>query len=505
MEEVDCHFEGADYCEYQLRWPAKNRYYELFSRFLKSKSVLADTITEMEADKQIIEKKYEEVNALNEELRQKIKQLQAIQETGKAILSVLDLEQLLTVIMNTLSNVCHISRAIIMLVNKKENRLEYVYGIGFDSNVLKEVNDYTVPLDRVNNILVRVSNTGQPEYVPNVKDSSLRKDNLMITYGKPTSVFVVPLITRSRVIGIIATDAVDNEGVPQETQDTLEVFAPQIAIAMENARLYNSLQNQMMELKQSHALLSRAEKFSFLGNLAARLAHEIKNPMTAIGTFLQMLPYKYDDEDFRGKFYSIAMEETGRVNNLISELLDLVKTRESRFELSDIHQLIERMVLLVSPQTNAKKITVNCIFDESIGQLWLDPEKMKQVILNILSNAVDSMPEGGMVEISTEICNGSSGKKETVIKMKDNGTGIPSDIIEKIFDPYFTTKHKSNMHNGTGLGLFISHQNIEGHGGRIEVRSQVKEGTEFIITIPFITPKEGSETENNINHANSTG
>ena len=492
LEEVDCYFEGADYCEYRLKWPAKNRYYEIFSRFLKSKSVLADTIIEMEADKQLIERKYEEVNVLNEELQQKIKQLQAIQETGKAILSVLDLEQLLTVIMNTLSNVCHISRAIVMLVNKKENRLEYIYGIGFDSNVLDEVNNYAVPLDRVNNILVRVSNTGQPEYVPNVKDSSLRKDNLMITYGKPASVFVVPLITRSKVIGVIATDAVDSEGVPKETRDTLEVFAPQIAIAMENARLYNSLQKQMLDLKQSHALLSRAEKFSFLGNLAARLAHEIKNPMTAIGTFMQMLPYKYNDEDFRVKFYSIAMEETERVNNLISELLDLVKTKESCFELSDIHQLIKRMVLLVSPQTNAKKITVNCIFDESIGHLWLDPEKMKQVILNILSNAVDSMPEGGMVELSTKICNNSSGKKETVIKMKDNGTGIPSDIIEKIFDPYFTTKHKSNMHNGTGLGLFISHQNIEGHGGTIEVNSSVNEGAEFIITLPFINQEEQS-------------
>jgi signal transduction histidine kinase len=96
------------------------------------------------------------------------------------------------------------------------------------------------------------------------------------------------------------------------------------------------------ELKRSQALLSRAEKLSFLGNMAARLAHEIKNPMTAIGTFIQMLPQKYDNEEFRTEFHEIAMEETARVNNLITELMDLVKTKESHFELNDVNELIDR-------------------------------------------------------------------------------------------------------------------------------------------------------------------
>ncbi|MFO7971470.1 MAG: ATP-binding protein [Desulfobacterales bacterium] len=484
IKETCCYFDGSPYCEYHIKWPFKNRFHEIFSRFFTSKSVLMETITEMEEDKAIIEQKYDEVNQLNIELNKRIKQLEAIQETGKAILSLLDLEQLLAVIMNLLSNVCRINRAVIMLVNEDQGVLEYIHGIGFNGHVPEGIRNYKVSLNRLSNILVRVTNTGQPEYIPEVKRSILRKENIMLTHSKPTSVYVLPLITRSRVIGIIATDAVDGKGVPKETRETLEVFAPQIAIAIENAKLYSRLQQQMEELKQSHALLSRSEKFSFLGNLAARLAHEIKNPMTAIGTFIQMMPQKYHDEEFRNNFHKIAMEETLRINNLITELLDLVNTKKSHIELNDLHGLINTMILLISPQSKAGKIDVSCQFDPNIGKVWMDAEKMKQVVLNILSNAVDFSPEGGKIELITTKCTEKEKKDAIRIIIKDNGPGIPPSHIDKVFDPYFTTKHKSNMHRGTGLGLFIAHQNMQDHGGMIQVRNQANKGAIFTLILP---------------------
>ena len=484
VEEKCCFFEGAPYCEYLYKWPFKNRFHEIVSRFFTSKSVLKETIDEMERDKKIIEQKYEEVNKLNVELNNKIKQLEAIHETGKAILSVLNLEKLLNVIMNILSNVCRINRAVIMLVNEDEGTLEYIHGIGFGDNVPEMIQNYKVSLNRLSNILARVANTGRPEYVPEVKSSTLRKENVILTHGKPTSVYVIPLITRSRVIGVFATDAVGEKGVPKETRETLDIFSPQIAIAIENAKLYSKLQKQMAELKQSQALLSRSEKFSFLGNLAARLAHEIKNPMTAIGTFMQMMPQKYDDKDFREKFHMIAMEEMGRINNLITELLNLVKKRDSNFDENDLHDLIDKMILLVSPQSNAKRITVTRRFDPDIGQVWMDSEKMKEVILNLLSNAVEFTPEGGKIEISTQYANESEKPAEIQIEIKDNGPGIPQSMISNVFDPYFTTKHKSTIHSGTGLGLFIAHQNMNDHGGTIDVTSDSEKGSVFTLTLP---------------------
>ena len=484
LSEECCYFEGAQYCEYHLRWPARNRFHEIFSRFFSSKSVLMDTIKEMEADKAVIEKKYEEVNRLNVELNQKISQLTAIQDTGKAILSVLDLGQLLTIIMNLLSSTCRINRAIIMLVNEDTEELEYIHGIGFSDGIPEEVRNYSIPLHRVSNILVRVTNTGRPEYVPEVKSSVLRKENIVLSRVRSGSIYVVPLITRSRVIGIIATDAVEEGGVPKETREALDIFGPQIAIAIENAKLYSTLQEQMKELKRSHALLSRAERFSFLGNLAARLAHEIKNPMTAIATFIQMLPRKFDDEGFRKEFYEIAMEETARVNNLIAELLDLVKTRDSVFEYNDLHDLIEKMVLLISPQSNAKKVDISRQFDPEVTLVRMDSEKMKEVVLNLLSNAVEFTPEGGRVDISTQCVVEKEGMLSIKIEIRDNGVGIPASMIDKVFDPYFTTKHKSNIHNGTGLGLFIAYQNMQDHGGSIEVKSETNIGTVFTLSLP---------------------
>jgi signal transduction histidine kinase len=493
LDEVCCFFEGAAYCEYHLKWTARNRFHEVFSRFYTSKSVLMETIMEMEADKNIIEHKYEEVNRLNQELNRKIRQLTAIQETGKAILSVLDIEQLLAVIMNILFSVCQINRAIIMLVNKEKDCLEFLHGTGFDGEMHEMIRRYKVPLHRVSNMLVRVTSTGRSEYIPHVEESPLKKDNILLSRGKPTSAFVVPLITRSKVIGVIATDGVDGKGVAEETRETIEIFAPQIAIAIENAKLYKNLQDNMEELKHSQTLLSRAEKFSFLGNLAARLAHEIKNPMTAIGTFIQLLPHKYDDEEFRRDFYQVAMEETVRVNNLITELLDLVRPKESHFANGNLQELINKMILVVSPQSKAKGIEISFTCDDAIGPVWMDSEKMKQVILNLLSNALDFTSKGGKIEIETRKRTGEDGKDLFRIEVRDNGIGIPPSDLNRVFEPYFTTKHKSSMHSGTGLGLFIAHQHIQDHGGTIEVSSIPNKGATFVVTIPQTIPNESGQ------------
>ena len=485
LEETRCYFEGHPYCEYHITWPFQNLIREYLSRYFTSRSMLKDIIAEQEKDKEIIEQKYEEVNLLNLELNQKIQQLVAIQDTGKAILSVLDLPQLLTVILNILSKSCRLERALIMLVDENGRYLEYMHSIGFAGGVPEEVKNYTVSMDRVSNIIARVANTGRSEYIPKVKDSKLSRENIILDLGKPSSVYVVPLITRSKVIGVIATDAAGGEGVPKEIRDTMEIFSSQIAIAIENARLYSELNEQMSELKRSHALLSRAERFSFLGNLAARLAHEIKNPMTAIGTFLQLLPQKYDDREFREEFHKIALEETARVNNLITELLDLVKTRETHFEFNNIHDLMDKMILLVSPESNAKKIEVVRRYGRNISQTWMDYEKMKEVVLNLLSNAVEFTPEKGKIEISTRNIPAANGVESVQIEIRDNGAGIPELMLNKVFDPYFTTKHKSRLHKGTGLGLSIVHKNMQDHGGTVEVKSSINEGASFFLTLPF--------------------
>ncbi len=484
LQETCCFFEGADYCEYKLDWPEKNRFFAFFNRLLPHNYTHQEIISELEINRKQIELKYEETRRLNSELNKKIVQLEAIQETGKAILSILDLDELLTVIMRLLSSSCQINHAIILLTDRSNRMLEYFYGTGFSPGPPSQVKAYRVSLDRKNHCLAAVAKSGKARYLQAAAATDRSDSELMDALNSPTALYATPLATGTRVIGLILTDSFEADDISRETRDTLAIFAPQIAIAIQNARLYSKLSDQMEALKKSNQLLSRVERFSFLGNMAARLAHEIKNPMTAIRTYIQMLPKKFDDADFRNTFHKVALEETERVNGLIMELLDLVNTAESNFEQTDLHGLIEKMVLLVSPQSKARRIEVDTILSKHIGEVTLDSKKMKQVILNILSNAVETTPDKGRVEIRTALVKANNSHRQIEIEIRDSGPGIPFEIEEKIFDPYFSTKHKSKLHKGTGLGLFIAHQNVQAHGGTIEINRNYTAGASFKIIIP---------------------
>jgi signal transduction histidine kinase len=139
---------------------------------------------------------------------------------------------------------------------------------------------------------------------------------------------------------------------------------------------------------------------------------------------------------------------------------------------------------LLSPQSKAKQIEVTTQLDPQITEVRIDSEKMKQVVLNLLSNAVEFTHEGGRIELSTEIRHENGKEDRIVISIQDNGLGIDPDAVDKIFDPYFTTKQRSDMRSGTGLGLFIAHQNMLAHSGTIEVKSEVGSGTAFTLTLP---------------------
>ena len=142
------------------------------------------------------------------------------------------------------------------------------------------------------------------------------------------------------------------------------------------------------------------------------------------------------------------------------------------------------MVLLVSHQSKVKEIIIARDFDETIGPVWMDSEKMKQVILNLLSNALEFTPRGGRVEIKTRKQVGEDDSEVYRIEVRDNGVGIPPSDLNRVFEPYFTTKHKSSMHSGTGLGLFIAYQHMQDHGGTIEVKSSPNQGATFILALP---------------------
>ncbi len=238
-------------------------------------------------------------------------------------------------------------------------------------------------------------------------------------------------------------------------------------------RFFKGTISEIAEQKEKlETELERRERLKSVGILAAGMAHEIKNPITAIKTFAEYLPKKYEDPDFREKFCKIILQESGRIERIVKDLLMFSKPSEPNKTLFDVQALLQSTVDLLTVDMLKSKITPRIECDPAAGQAYADLSQIKQVILNLLTNAVDAMKEkGGELTVRTAISGAF-----IEISIEDQGCGIATEKIPHLFDPFYTDKE-----NGTGLGLSVTHSLIEKNEGRIEVQSKLGKGTKFTV------------------------
>ena len=284
----------------------------------------------------------------------------------------------------------------------------------------------------------------------------------------------IPLIARDTLIGIINLGHKSSGDMySHEDLDLLAQFSAQASIALENSRLYQ-------EMQQTHMLMRRTDRLASLGSLTANLAHEIRNPMVTIKTFLDLFPQRYRDKEFRGDFLKLTSSELDRLNTLVTQLLSFARPAQPNVEKGDINQVLEDVINLVTVEANKRDIAIDANLQET-RQVLLDADQMKQVFLNIFLNAFEAIKKRGRISVMSRDIQ-KNGNAYVQVEITDNGKGIPEKILEHIFDPFFTTKQK-----GGGLGLSISHQIVEEHKGTIEVETRAKKGTTFLINIPCKT------------------
>jgi signal transduction histidine kinase len=231
-----------------------------------------------------------------------------------------------------------------------------------------------------------------------------------------------------------------------------------------------------------------------LGTLTAGLAHEIRNPLVAIKTLIQLLPDRLEDEEFRNHFLQIASGEVDRISSLVNELLEFARPSEPKLETENINSILDGMLLLVSTETKKKFIQIVKEYSHDVPPVTVDREQIKQVFLNVLLNALDATPENGMITVKTRSFSKTGGEHYVQVEFTDTGCGIPSEYLEDIFTPFFTTKMK-----GSGLGLSISSQIIQDHKGYIDVESHVNKGSTFFINLP-ITQEHLKRRKNDLDH-----
>jgi signal transduction histidine kinase len=309
--------------------------------------------------------------------------------------------------------------------------------------------------------------------VKEVLERSYGQESKMAVRGMNSleSEVCIPLMSRDQLIGIINLgNKRSGDMYSHEDLDLLTHFATQASVALENARLYQ-------EMQRTQQLMRRSDRLSSLGSLTAGLAHEIRNPLVTVKTFLDLVPERYSDKEFRGNFLRLTTAELERITKLVSDLLDFAKPKTPKFRRSNINQVIEEIIPLIQVEARKRDIALETDLQET-PTARLDADQMKQVFLNILLNAIEAIKAHGKISIASRDIR-KNGSEYVQVEIADTGKGIPKKFVEQIFDPLFTTKEK-----GTGLGLAITHQIVEDHHGFIEVESMPKKGTIFFINIP---------------------
>jgi two-component system, sporulation sensor kinase E len=234
------------------------------------------------------------------------------------------------------------------------------------------------------------------------------------------------------------------------------------------------------EKRGKEARLRRAESLASLTNLAAGVAHEIKNPLGSIGIHLQLIQKKLQGKgkiEARdiGQYLDVISEEVDRLNRIVVDFLFAVKPMDTKLEDGDLNKVIQELLDFVRPELDQAGVAIEAELSRDVPTLQIDPRFIKQALLNLIKNAVSAMPDGGTLGVRT-VREG----EDVLIRVSDTGTGIPGQIMDKIFEPYFTTKPF-----GTGLGLTIVFKIVKEHFGDISVSSRPEEGTTFTISLPI--------------------
>ncbi len=443
--------------------------------------------------------------------------LEMLYRVGQAMQSTLDLDKLLYVILTcvTAGGAWGFSRAMILLVNHKQNTLEGKMGVGpsnseeayriwsvmarlnksweelvaeyeerwgEDSSFNKLVKKIVVSLEEEDlgvcslalkeKKVFKVTDAFNEKGIPQTLKSVLKSNEFVM----------VPLIAKGESIGlVIADNAFSSRPIEDNKVQFLILFSEQAGLAIENAKHYRTIKEQMEELKKTEGILSRAqdqlsrfEELAMMGKMAAYIAHEIRSPLVTMGGFAFSILENYQNSEIVKRNARIISEEIERLEGVLENMLNLSRPLLLEKLPKDINQILEKVCGFIEEKARASNISLEKIFSP-LPLIMVDPRQMRQAFLNVINNAADHMPQGGKITLVTQ-------KEGDFIKVtiKDTGRGIPEDIKSKIFQPFFTTKSQ-----GAGLGLAITQRIAKAHHGSICVESGLGKGTTFIVSLPF--------------------
>lgn len=421
---------------------------------------------------------------MEEEMLTTVANQAAICIENSGLMETLDINEILRLLLEGVTKNIGFDRARLYLLNEKKNVLECKMAVGVDEDRIKDV---ILSINPEDSILARSIFEKKPYIIQDAKND-LRVNSILKEKFNLHSILVIPIFVKEKALGAISADHIEpGKEITNEAIESVIALSQQAGLAIHHAFRYQELKDfsQKMEeriqkttadLKKAKEHLLRSEKLASLGQLAAGIAHEIRNPLTSIHILIHSLAEKTSKGDFMREDIKVIEEGIHRIDEIVDQFLKFAKPRVPRLEKSDIISLFDETLRLLKPQLEREKISIRREFD-TLPSVTLDREQVKQVILNIMMNGIQAMSAGGELRLGGHI---SGDGRWVKIRIQDSGRGIPPEHMDKLFDPFFTTKEE-----GIGLGLSIAYRIIDQHHGRIEVKSKLGEGTKFTIWLPI--------------------
>jgi two-component system, NtrC family, sensor kinase len=420
---------------------------------------------------------FKELEARTTQLTRSVGELKALGEVGQAVSSTLDLETVLSTIVSRATKLAGMDGGSIWEYDETRGEFHLHATDNLPDELVEALR--AMPIRKGEGALGRLAMTGEPVEIRDIADErsyQSRVREILIQCGY-RSVLAVPLLREDHLLGALAVNRNSAGEFAPEVIDLLKTFATQSALAIQNARLFREIEEKSRELETA----SR-HKSEFLANMS----HELRTPLNAIIGFSEVLSERMFGEinDKQAEYIGDILESGRHLLSLINDILDLSKIEAGRMELElsdfDLPTTIENTLTLVRERAVRRGIELRRTVDEHLGAVRADERKVKQVLLNLLSNALKFTPEGGRIDVRAAVRDGTA-----EISVMDTGVGIAPEDQEAVFEEFRQVGTAAKKVEGTGLGLAISRKFIELHGGRIWVKSQIGTGSTFAFTIPL--------------------
>ncbi len=454
-----------------------------------------------------------QLSILSEENDKKLKELSLLYLLSNTMLSTIQLNKLIHLILTALTSGDNpfFDRAMLFLLNERARVMQGMLGVtretsqglisgaaevgGIlsgrwdlteedmirqrDSEFCCRVRGSRLELDSKENVSSRSVLEKRLIFVPDVAKEQKVDKNIIREFGIK-SFATAPLLAKEQVVGVVIVDNFLSERpISEDDLRFLQLFTNQAGMAIENSMLYNRIEDANRSLREAQERLIQGERLATIGEMAAGIAHELKNPLVSIGGFARRLKNKLSSDSTEREYADTIVQEVRRLEKMLTDILSFSKRTTICYSQCNINDIVEDALAIVAPTFEESRITVTKNFLSGAYTFLGDCQQLKQVFLNLFWNSQEAMKNGGHLEITISPTRYNGGNAVSV-KVSDSGGGIQAEVLHNIFNPFYTTKE-----TGTGLGLPISSRIVTNHGGKILVNNQIGVGAEFNVILPL--------------------